>query len=284
MIIPEEVIAGVINNRLTYIRNNPTVLNDIFENLSNEQMIRLSTYVTGDQANNISAMKVIRGYPQSIAQLPSYVIVLGKDDETETGLNNFISEDHDPDTIQTQEVTDTVKIASRNGQKYVQLSHEPQSFVQAVYIGTTYTNCFVPLTDPSLSKDPRNVALVIPGLVNMTDIQVTYQAITGIVSSYGSIFTSNYMVQVWTQNGDLTVWLYHLLKWMFQLDRNYLTSQGFLTIHYGGGEFEPYNFNASDSTYPAMVYRRAFTLDFRTETKASSTEETINGISTSLSS
>ncbi len=288
MIIPEEILTQVINNRLSYIRQNPTLLNDIFENLSNDQMIKLTAYITGNQANNISAVNVIRGYPQSIESLPSYVILLGKEEETGTFINNFVANDDNPDDFTTQQVTETVSIASRDGQKYIKLNHVPQSFINAIYADQTYTDCFVDLSsssDPdiqSLSNDLRVIGLdssIIPEMQNMTSISVSYNSVTGMVNAYGSIFKSSYQVQVWTQNGDLTVWLYHLLKWIFQLDRNYLTTQGFITNKYSGGEFEPFNF---DKTYPALIYRRAFALDFETDYKAIGTDNTIDSISTSI--
>lgn len=288
MIIPEEVLTQVINNRLNYLRKNPSLLNDIFENLSNNQMIKLSSYVTGNQANNISAVNVVRGYPQSVEGLPSYVILLGKEEESETFINNFVADDNDPDDFQIVPVTETVNIASRNGQKYIKLSHAPQSFVNAVFDGVTYTNCFADLRsslDPDvqkLSNNPEIIGLnssVIPDMRNMQQITVSYQAITGMVNKYGSIFKSNYQIQVWSQNGDLTVWLYHLLKWIFQLDRNYLIKQGFLTNSYSGGEFEPFNF---DKTYPTLIYRRAFAMDFRMDVMSQGTDDTIDSITTQI--
>lgn len=66
------------------------------------------------------------------------------------------------------------------------------------------------------------------------------------------LYECNYRIEVWTTNGDLTVWLYHLLKWALLSGRDWLLLQGLLRQKLSGSDFEPV-----PAYFPEFVYRRA---------------------------
>jgi len=68
------------------------------------------------------------------------------------------------------------------------------------------------------------------------------------------MYSSSYRAEVWSDNGDLTVELYHLLKWALLAGRNELIRQGLFNQKLGGTDFEP-----APEYFPIFVYRRALT-------------------------
>lgn len=68
------------------------------------------------------------------------------------------------------------------------------------------------------------------------------------------LYSSSYRAEVWSDNGDLTVELYHLLKWALLSGRKDLIKQGLFNQKLGGTDFEP-----APEYFPIFVYRRALT-------------------------
>ncbi|MDP4224900.1 MAG: hypothetical protein Q8910_00825 [Bacteroidota bacterium] len=69
-----------------------------------------------------------------------------------------------------------------------------------------------------------------------------------------TIYSSDYRLEIWTENGDLTVQLYHLLKWCILSGRDDLANVGMFNQRIGGTDFEP-----APEYFPIFVYRRALT-------------------------
>lgn len=72
---------------------------------------------------------------------------------------------------------------------------------------------------------------------------------------YGVMTNVQYRIEVWSNNGDLTVHLYHLLKWIVLSSRDDLQKEGLINQTVGGADLEPVPLQL-----PELVYRRALSL------------------------
>ena len=68
------------------------------------------------------------------------------------------------------------------------------------------------------------------------------------------LYECNYRLEAWSSNGDMTVDLYHIVKWALLSGRGFLDSKGLFRQKLGGADFEP-----ATSYFPEFVYRRALT-------------------------
>lgn len=71
----------------------------------------------------------------------------------------------------------------------------------------------------------------------------------------GTVFGFNYRIECWSENGDLSVFMYHLLKYFVLKGRVELSEFGLISPTITGGDIEPLT-----DLYPSFVYRRAFIL------------------------
>jgi hypothetical protein len=61
-------------------------------------------------------------------------------------------------------------------------------------------------------------------------------------------------LEVWAKNADLTVELYHLVKWALLSGRDELVNDGLFRQKLSGSDFQP-----APNYFPEFVYRRALT-------------------------
>src|SRR5690606_18968421 len=95
-------------------------------------------------------------------------------------------------------------------------------------------------------------------LPSSEEIEIDFDYKTTGYETYGTQFHANYRIETWTENGDLTTYLYHLLKQIILQSRAELEEKGLILQKISGGDFEPL-----PEYFPAFVYRRA--LMFETE-------------------
>jgi hypothetical protein len=68
-------------------------------------------------------------------------------------------------------------------------------------------------------------------------------------------YECNYRIEAWANNGDLSVELYHLVKWILLSNRDKIAMDlGIYRQKLGGSDFQP-----SINFYPEFVYRRGVT-------------------------
>jgi hypothetical protein len=255
----EDIISEAIDERLKFLKSNVDILDRIFSSASVTTRNKLKEYIS----NN--SIKVIRGYPVTQAQLPSYCIMLGGEQEQTGGLNNFLAEN--TDDFETASFTETIPIDPKTG--IFQLTHKPLVNIDSfTYEGQTYTGDYASVIDfnKSIAK------LAGSDLVDVT-ISVTYTYKTTGYNLYGTMYHSQYRVESWTTNGDLTVILYHLLKWMFLTKRQYFSSQNLFIQNLGGLDFEP-----APEYFPEFVFRRALTFECTTDASYDEAYTYIEGI------
>lgn len=247
--VVEDLIAGVLQDRLKFLQSNVDIVDRIFPQSTVTTRTRLKSYL---QSN---AIQILRGFPRDASSLPAWVIMLGGEGEVQQTLGNYLGED---DTnIVTDTVTETQQILTHEGLCIVQLQHKPLLAVNSItYNGDVYTDDFV-----ELDEDRAIVQLEFPVDLSVADtVQVNYTYEVSGTDTFGAFFRSQYRVETWTNNGDLTVLMYHLSKWALLSARDSLTEQGLVMQSLGGMDFEP-----APEYLPEFVYRRALTFECTTE-------------------
>lgn len=80
------------------------------------------------------------------------------------------------------------------------------------------------------------------------------------IETYGTVMNFSYRIECWADVGDLTVYLYHILKYIFIKCKLDLMKNGLRRIQLTGGDLEP-----MIDMYPAFVYRRALIVSGQVE-------------------
>lgn len=89
----------------------------------------------------------------------------------------------------------------------------------------------------------------------------TGETVTVNSDIYGTFMNSNFRIECWADNGDLTVFLYYLLKFIFLRNRlNMAESAGVILPKISGGDLEPI-----PDYFPMYVFRRALSLSGKIE-------------------
>lgn len=85
---------------------------------------------------------------------------------------------------------------------------------------------------------------------------VVDQAARTVTHEVGSVWRGNYRIEAWAgNNGNETLYLYHVAKHALILNRALLDKNGLSNIQLSGGDFEP-----KPDYFPAFVYRRGITV------------------------
>lgn len=84
ILIPDDILANLIQTKLTTLKNNPALIDQIFVNISHETKQELQNYLTNNQIN------VTKNFALSGAVAPSYVIILGSEREDMQSLGNAL--------------------------------------------------------------------------------------------------------------------------------------------------------------------------------------------------
>lgn len=79
---------------------------------------------------------------------------------------------------------------------------------------------------------------------------------------YGTLCVAQYRIETWTNNADLTVLLYQLLKWIILSSRDALDQAGLTRQSISGTDLEPVPLQI-----PELIYRRALILEVTYEFK-----------------
>lgn len=246
-LIPEEILTSTIKQKLQELKNDLAQVDRIFAGTSEAVRDELKNYL----ARN--AIQVTKGFPMDSSLFPAYVILLGSEREEPEGLGNFIGEDDD--YIEVTTYTETVTIEALGALTGFKLTHRPiQEITQIIYDGQERT-------EDGFIIDGRlgTVSFGTEDMIGNT-ATVTYQASSVGMELFGTMMVSQYRIETWTTNGDLTILLYHLLKWILLSSRDDLENAGLKRQSIGGTDIE-----LVPMPYPEPVYRRALTLEVSTD-------------------
>jgi len=107
---------------------------------------------------------------------------------------------------------------------------------------------------------------------NIDDYEQDYSE-TDILTQYvmdSTYMDSNYRVECWTDNGDLTSYMYTIAKWCLLSARKKMLSDGFILPKLSGSDLEPV-----PDYFTSFVYRRELIITFRYENLFFDTESKI---------
>lgn len=240
----ENVLSEIIESRLKFIKENIDIVDRIFSGASITIRSRLKNYISKD------SIKVLRGYPADVASLPCYVIMLGGEREQEKYLGSSIG---DTEIFETENKIEELSILVHDGIYVVQVSKKPIYAVNTI----TYNGEEDAFAFEVLDERKGIIRLDFPVDLDISNtVIVDYDYKRKGYEQYGTTFVSQYRIETWTNNGDLTVLLYYLLKWIFLSAREELESKGVWVQTLGGLDFEP-----SPEYFPEFVYRRALTFE-----------------------
>jgi len=264
--IVEDYLSELIEKQLAYLKGNPNHLDKILQ-MSPSRMNMLKTFIQGNETKP-KPIKVIRGYPRTPTELPCIAILLSAEEETQDSLGDHGNEavtGMESVTIETV-VVDRPK--SGYGAPHIKLPNVPIENVSSVVDNAM-----------GLGLDEDDYELVNPqkGIVAVYDsdlqdgspVTVSYTYLTDSVEELETMYDLTYRIEVWTNNGDLTVQLYHLLKWALMSKRDDLVSDyNLFKQKLSGADFEPV-----PAYFPEFVYRRALSLACTTHASVPNGEE-----------
>ena len=242
----ENVLTEVIETRLKFVRDNIDIVDKIFANATFTLRNRLKEYLSGGK------VKVLRGFPMDRTTLPCYVIMLGGEREQEKALGSVFD---DEESYDVENISEVHSIFLHEGINVIRVKHKPIFTINSM----TYDG--VPTFDYEVLNERLGlVRLNFPINPDVSEVTINYAYKARGYEEQGTLFNTQYRIETWTNNGDLTVMLYHLLKWIVLSSRDLLEFKGLAVQTVGGLDFEP-----APEYYPEFVYRRALTFECVTQ-------------------
>ncbi len=89
-------------------------------------------------------------------------------------------------------------------------------------------------------------------------VETVVEELKGFVA--GTYMNSNYRIECWSDNGDLTAYMYTILKWCLWSSRQQMLNLGWVNITLSGMDLEPV-----PDYMPVFIYRRASQLSLMYE-------------------
>ena len=243
--IVEDYLSDLVETKLKYLVDNPNHINKVL-GTSDTRIERLKQYLQSHP------VRVVKGYPRDPAVLPCICILLSSEQETQEGLGDY-GADEDSDV---RERTEEARIISVQGGKlaipYVELSRKPAVSISNILHHES--GAYINKLEYDLHSSEKALVGFYTGLVEHGDsVTVTYTYKNTAEEQLRVMYDSNFRLEVWTSNGDLTVELYHILKWALLSGRDHLgADKDLYRQRISGADFEP-----APNFFPEFVYRRA---------------------------
>lgn len=245
--IIEDHIYSLIEDKINYLKSNPDIISSIVATKDTESE-KLKQYIIN------TPFRIIKGYPRTPAELPCICIILSKEDETQDSLGDA-SEDVDMNIL---DHTQECEVISAPGAlltvPYIQVDLKPIHEVSQIVhneLGTILDKSKYSIINP----ESGIIAIYDNNYKHADTVTVSYSYVSTSEVYNEVMYDADYKIEVWTSNGDLTVKLYHILKWILLSSRDYLVTD--VKLHrqkLGGGDFEPV-----PGYFPEFVYRRGLT-------------------------
>ncbi|MMZ62658.1 hypothetical protein D1872_248750 [compost metagenome] len=163
--------------------------------------------------------------------------------------------DHlDDESVVEREGTEeyTVVDTENSGMAYAHVRLGTKPLVSVLQVINKTTGQVVSNHNYWVTNERLGILAFSTGVSHGDRVEVTY--IYNYSSQVGLEVLSedNYRLEVWTSNGDSTVFLYHVIKWALLHGRAELVGKGLVRQQLSGTDFEP-----ATSWFPDFVYRRA---------------------------
>lgn len=236
--IVEELLENIIKTQLALFKDNPTVLEKIF-NYSNSQYSREFRKFVETQG-----ISVIKNFPRISQKFPCYCIMLGEENENVEALGQYLETSED-------EVSETnlYQIFKSAEGKFYFDTNKPQ--LKSVEVITNLTN----------GKEIQDCSYdsIVPGRVILNEyadlndtVEVTITYTQAGIDKSGTMFDFNYRIECWGDNSDLVVYMYHLLKFIMLFKRQLLIDNGISNPVLRGTDLEPI-----PDYMPTFIFRRS---------------------------
>lgn len=245
--VVEDYLSELLTKKIQSIRGNPNQL-DVILGMSETKLNSLKEFFQGRTLN------VRVGYPRTPVELPCVSILLSSEDESQQGLGDYSDDFIDGQSNNVQEIVSVIDtVGGRLQAPYVVLSGIPvDNILSMVNLATG-----VPIdnTEYEIVDQVLGLVQIDGGLVEHGDsIQVIYTVLETVKEQMEVLYESTYRLEVWAKNADLTVELYHLVKWALLSGRDELVNDGLFRQKLSGSDFQP-----APNYFPEFVYRRALT-------------------------
>ncbi|AYP68584.1 hypothetical protein EalM132_00072 [Exiguobacterium phage vB_EalM-132] len=251
--LAEDYIQDLLNERFQYLRNNPMAVDKILD-MPTSKKAKLKAYLASEPA---SRLKIIKGYPRTPNVLPCICLLMAGEDESQSGLGDHSELGDDTDLAE-----DTISLPiqiDRDGTNIIRYLKVPKVPLEGIVSITNVQTGgeLYPLDEYSILNPNKGIiAIESDSYIEGDILEVVYQYGVHYSESLETLYETNYRLEVWTSSGDLTVEIYHLLKWAILSVRGKLVEQvGLFRQKLGGSDFEPV-----PNYFPEFVYRRAMTL------------------------
>jgi hypothetical protein len=245
--VVEDYLSELLTNKIQSIRQNPNELDNIL-GISKAKMDSLKEFF---QARTLN---VRLGFPRTPVELPCVAITLSSEDEMQDSLGDY-SEDYI--NGQSNNLTDTVSVVDTVGgllnAPYVILNGVPIDTIASIV--NLSTGIEITAEEYEIVNQATGLIQINGGQVEHGDaIQVQYSVLESIKEQLEVLYESTYRLEVWAKNADLTVELYHIVKWALLSGRDELIGDGLFRQKLSGSDFQP-----APNYFPEFVYRRALT-------------------------
>lgn len=241
-------LKEIIENRLSYLKQNVDELTNIFGVISDDTLNRLKSYL------QMRDIRVRLSYPIDQNFSPCFCIRLGTEDEIQRYLSNY--GDDDEEYVKTESVTEDLRISEVDGFPVVKTSKRPIYSVESIiYKGETYYDEFI-VSDPEHGL----ISLYFEIDPSVDTLTINYEREVEGAELYGYLAQSTYVIEAWSTNPEETIMLYHIMKWIIQSSYDDLSNIGAFNIKVSGQDLEPV-----DSFSPNFAFRRGFILTLQYE-------------------
>ena len=248
--IVEELLRQTVVDGIKNISTNPEIINRMFLHASPAYVSRLQAFL---RSNKIGVML---NFPKEPANLPCYCINLGGEDEDSGSLGDLSADGYDEVSVDEIEETFVVQTFYLDGSlKNIYLGVSIGSYPVAYIDFVKKNGESIPYRlDEDNPKEPK--IILDSALVAVGDtVQVKLGIDSKYASFYGILMSFNYRIECWSDNADLTAYMYHMLKYIMLTNKLNFQKAGIILPRYSGGDFEPI-----PDYFPSFVYRRAFNI------------------------
>ena len=245
--VVDDYLSELIQEKMSYLKNN-VALTDSLLGLNANRLNSLKTYLAQNQ------VRITKGYPRTPAELPCVCILLSNEEETQMGLGDYGEGTYDTEN-QGKAEADVVFPISGDDIPYPYCrvtGFSPLTSIRSVT--NVSTGWSIPSSHYYLANGEMGlIAFTSTEYVEDGDVvEVDFDYWQYSSEDLETMFDLNFRLEVWTSNGDLTVELYHLVKWALLSGRDDLVQKGLFRQRLSGTDFEP-----ATSWFPEFVYRRA---------------------------
>lgn len=257
--IVEDLLKQTIDEQLKLIRETPDIIDRMFNFMSQDNKNRFKRYLQDTD------IKTVIGFPREPAQLPCYCIILGQEVEEMAGLGETLGGDLFEESVNSGVFLCEVNTCLK--EKYVKLPVVPLKDVHYVSYGGNYV-------DHAIKDYSLGIIEILEDFIedgDMLEVDADYYELYS--DTFGTMFNINYRLECWTDNGDLTSYMYHLLKYILLSSRTHLLKNGLNKPVLVGGDLEPV-----PEYFPMFVYRRTLNLSALVDNTFDNTQEIIQDI------